>query len=769
MPAVAAQPSPCPHCGTMVEGPEGTFCCHGCEAAAAILADAGLQGWYVQRDQPAPRPGGDPGIAWDAVPTTAHPDGTCSLELTVGGLRCASCVWVTEKLLERTDGVLQAHVSYATGHAEVRFDPGRVQVATLAGRIAGLGYTPRPGGSHAALDRDLLLRLGVATFGALNVMGMSVAVYAGWIDGMEARWAQLFRWCTLLLATPVVTWSAAPFFQGAWRALRHRLLHMDLPVALAVGLLYAHGLVATLRHADGYLDSVTMLVALLLAGRVLEARGRGRAVEAATALAAAVPRTARRVTGRGVEVVPSSALQPGDAVELGLGDELPADGVVVAGRGAVRMALLTGESRPVPVAPGDALVAGAVVEEGSLRLGITRVGDATLVARMAADLVRAAGAPREPSAADRLAPAFTAGTLTVALLTFAAVAVSSGLDAAVARTAAVLVVACPCALALAVPLVGTAGIGALARRGLLVRDLGTLERLARVDRVVLDKTGTLTGGRPEVVEAPDEALRLAAGLERSSRHPAAHAVLEAAVARGIALPSAVDVVERPGVGIDGRVDGRVVQVRAAPGGGLRVLADGQEVGRIALADRPRPDAAASVEALRQLGVEVELLSGDDEAIVDEVGRALGADRAAGRQLPADKVAHVEALAAAGHHVLFVGDGLNDAPALAAAEVGVAMASGAAPSVLAAHAVLASERLGPIAAALVVAPVVQRRVRLALLRSVVYNVVAVAAAVAGWIDPLVAAVLMPLSSGLVLLTAATVEGRVARATTLQESP
>lgn len=754
----------CPHCGTPVEGPEGTFCCHGCEAAAAILADAGLSGWYDDRQAPAPRVRPADDVAWDRVPVANEGEGACSATLQVDGLRCASCVWVTERVLERTPGVQRAQVSYATGRTIVQFDPDAVDVAGIASRIAALGYAPRPTGGIDTVDRDLLVRLGVATFSVLNVMGLAAALYAGWFEGMDPRFAQVFRWAALLVATPSVTYAAVPFFRGAWQSLKHGLLHMDLPIALAVSLLYAHGVISTARHEDAYLDSLTMLVALLLAGRVLEARSRKQTAEAAASLAAVVPRTARKVVGDAIEVVATDELVPGDLVDLGSGDEVGADGVVVQGTAWVRMAVLTGEAKPVQVAEGDRVVAGAVVDQGSVRLGVVRAGDRTLVQEMARQLEAAGAAPRAPSPADRLAPTFTAATLGVAAATALLVGMTSGMDAALARTVAVLVVACPCALALAGPLVGAAGLGALARRGVLLRSPDALEALSEVDTVVLDKTGTVTWGTPRVLAADVATLRIAAGLERFSRHPVAQAIVEAAVARGIPLPSATDVVETAGVGIEGIVDGRRWRVQSGGPDRVVVLGDDGSAGIVRLEDVPRTDAAADLAALRDRDVRIVLLTGDHADVAARVAADVGIDDVRAGVDPGGKVDAIRALQDAGHRVLFVGDGLNDGPALAAADVGVAMASGAASSVLAADGLLRGARLAPLAAALPVARSVGRRVRRNLVRSAIYNVAAVGAAVLGWVDPLVAAVLMPLSSGLVIASAAGVE-RAAR----QESP
>ncbi len=538
----------CRHCGAALEG-GGPFCCDGCGLASAIISGAGLQRYYAERTVPAPRPARIPGLA--ALPVTALADGTVEVRLAVDGLRCASCVWVTEKVVAQAPGVRSAHVSYGSGRARIVFDPALTDVAAVAGTIAALGYVPRSAADRAPapVDRDLLLRLGVAAFCGANVMLASASLYSGWLDGMDVRYEALFQWTSLLLATPAALWCAQPFFAGALQGLRSRVLHMDLPIALGILVMYGSGVVATILGHDAYFDSLTMLVALLLAGRVLEARGRRFAREAAESLAASLPRVARRVTETRIETVAIAELVAGDRLDIGAGEEIGADGVVDSGGAHVRMALLTGESEPVAVRPGDRVYAGAILADGALRVRVEAAGSGTLVDRMGEALRSAADRPAVTGLPDRIAPWFTAATLVIATGTFTGWTLVAGAAAAVAPTVAVLVVACPCALALAQPLAIASGLGAAARRGVLLRSGDALLRLAEIDTVFLDKTGTVTAGEPVVCDADDAILRLAAGVERYSVHPIARAIVEEAIARGIPLPDARDVVETAGVGI----------------------------------------------------------------------------------------------------------------------------------------------------------------------------------------------------------------------------
>jgi P-type Cu2+ transporter len=744
-----------------VEGETDAFCCAGCDMAYEIIHGAGLERYYAERTEYAPRP--EPAArGWAAVPVETLPDGTCEARLMVDGLRCASCVWVVEHVLEATPGVTHAHVSYATGRATLRWDPGDAALGDIAGRIAALGYSPRALGEESRPDRGLMLRLGVAAFAAMNVMLLHASIYTGWLDPMDHRFLQLFRWMALVLSTPVAIWCAEPFFAGALSGLRNRVLHMDVPIALGVAILYGHGVVATLTNHETYLDSLGMLVALLLAGRMLEARGRRRAAEAAVSLAASVPHAARRATATGLETVPVSELRNGDTLEVAPGEELAADGIVVRGRGQLQRALLTGEAAPVEIVSGDHVEAGTVLVDGNVRVRVVAVGGETVLSRMAAQLQAAADRGSEPTAADRIAPLFTAATLAVAALTFAAWAYFADVGTAIPITVAVLVVACPCALALSHPLAAAAGLGAAARRGLLFRSTEALLALDDVDTVALDKTGTVTEGVMAVSSASDGTLRIAAGLERHSIHPIARAVVAEAARRGIPLPNAHDVREVPGIGMAGVLDGVTWRLRSGGAGVVQLLdAQGRQHGEIRLDDGVRSDARRTVAALRQRGLAVVLVSGDHHVVAERMAWAAGIDEIIAPMTPAAKAEWVQDRRAGGRGVLFAGDGLNDGPALATADVGIAMASGAASSVLVADGVVSSTSLAPILAGFRAARACRVIIRTNLRRSLVYNVAAVAAAAGGLVNPLVAAVLMPLSSGLVIWGAFRVE-RIVRA-------
>jgi Cu2+-exporting ATPase len=607
----------------------------------------------------------------------------------------------------------------------------------------------------------------VAAFAAANIMLMSISLYAGWFSSMDQRFIALFQWASLVLATPVALWAAEPFFSGAISGLRHRVLHMDLPIAIAVAVLYLHGLIVTVAGSgDTYLDSLTMLVTLLLAGRVLESNGRRRAAEAAVSLAAAAPASARRHAldesgAETLETVRSELLESGDRIDVGAGEEFAADGVVESGSGRVRMSLVTGESEPVQVAARDRVVAGTVLEEGAVTVVVEQAGKDTLLARMAEDLRAAADRGIRPGATDRIAPWFTGITLVVAAGTFSGWYLAEGLGPALTTMVAVLVVACPCALALSRPLAAAAGLGATARRGLLFRSADALLDLGRADLAALDKTGTVTGGQPVVVEAEDWALRVAAGLERFSGHPIARALVSEAVERGIPLPRGEDVSEQPGRGITGVVDGVLWSLKGGEAGQVRLDGEDGRSSVLRLGDQPREDSRQAIAALGSEGLEVVLLTGDHRAVGDAIGRATGVDGVISEVDPPAKAEWVSDQRDLGRTVLFVGDGLNDGPALARADVGIAMGSGSASSVLVADGVLAAPTLAPVLAGVRAARACRRAIRWNQIRSIAYNVTAVTAAAAGLINPLIAAILMPLSSAMVIWGSARVEKAVER--------
>jgi Cu2+-exporting ATPase len=609
----------------------------------------------------------------------------------------------------------------------------------------------------------------------MQVMMLAVALYSGADEGMDPALRTFLRWVSLLLTLPVVVYSAKSFFTSAWRDLKRRQLGMDVPVSIAIGSAFLASAWATVTDSgDIYFDSVTMFTFFLLAGRFLEMGARHRAGQAAEELVKLLPATAARLGDHGEERVPVSDLAPGDRVLVRPGESVPADGRITEGRSSVDESLLTGESLPQVRNPGDLLIGGTVNNESPLVMQVESVGEGTVLSAIVRLLDRAqTEKPSVARLADRVAGWFVAALLLLA----AAVAWwwwQHDAVRAFAVTLSILVVTCPCALSLATPAAVTAATGALTRLGVLTTRGHALETLARATHVIFDKTGTLTEGRlrlESVVLVGDRdresCLRLAAALEQASEHPIAHALC----ASVDSLAAASDIVATPGLGIEGSVDGQRYRIGvAAYVSGLQGLAreqpsvagdypDGVVLGdaqgllaHFSFADRLRAWAAESVAQLQGLGLEVELLSGDRLEAVQAVAQELGIARYRARCQPQDKLARINELQRQGAVVAMVGDGVNDAPVLAAAQVSLAMGSGTQLAHASADMVLLSEQLPHLAQAVRTSRRTLRVIRQNLGWALVYNLVAVPLAASGWVAPWMAAIGMSSSSLVVVLNA-----------------
>ncbi|MET0918520.1 MAG: heavy metal translocating P-type ATPase, partial [Burkholderiales bacterium] len=709
----------CFHCGAVcppgmlwrarVDGAERMFCCAGCLAVAHTIAGAGLDAWYRQRVRGAPsgasgRAAADARAACAAAEAAglvrARPDGRREVALLVDGMTCGACVVLIERWLARQPGVERVAVNFATRRARVTFDPARTRLAALADAVAAIGYRAYPydPARRETLARrearTLFARMSIAWLAMMQVMMFAVPVYFA-DDGVDPEQRALLDWASLALTLPVMLYSAAPFFRGAWRDLRARRAGMDVPVALALGAAFATSAASTLFTGGAvYYDSVTMFAALLLTARYLELAARQRGADAIEALAQAMPDVAEKLRPGSeradTDTVQSATLEPGDLVRVRPGATIPADGEVVDGRSLVEEAILTGESSPRQRGPGDAVLAGSVNRDGALLVRVRAAGDATRLSTVARLADAAASArPRVAALADRMAGAFVASLMLFAAAT-AVFWLAVEPSRALAVTFAVLVVSCPCAFSLATPAALTVAAGALARRGIVLARPDALEALSRVTHVVLDKTGTLTDGHFQLVEVVPgadvdrgRALALAAALEAASEHPVARAIC-AAAREGAPVPVATGVVAVPGHGVEGTIDGVcwrigrpafVAALSGAPVGdrvaaawaGTAVVALGNAggiVATLACADAPRADAAAFVARLRAQGLVAILMSGDRAASVTAIGAALGIADARGDLLPGDKRAAIAALQDEGAIVAMMGDGINDAPALA---------------------------------------------------------------------------------------------------------
>ena len=728
----------------------------------------------------------------DAVQRAGYGLAEQTRDLQIDGMSCASCVGRVEKALRQVPGVLDASVNLATNSARLRRLAGSAADAALQAAVRQAGYTVRlredglP--APAAVNRDPGWKVALAA--ALSAP--LVLPMAGDLLGRHWMLPALWQW---LLATPVLVWLGARFFIAGWKALRAGAGNMDLLVATGTAAAYGLSLALWARKPDGmphlYFESAAVVITLVLFGKWLEARAKRRTLVALDGLRALRPDTARlRRDGQEVQV-PLAEVQPGDEVLVRPGERLPTDGVVIEGRSHLDESLLTGEALPVARQPGDRVTGGAINGEGLLLVRTTAVGAASMLSQIV-QMVESAQARKAPiqQTVDRVAAVFVPAVFGAALLTLAGwLLAGSAWPEALIHAVSVLVIACPCALGLATPATLMVGTGLAARRGILVRDVQALELMRSVAVVAFDKTGTLTEGKPQLVEATAaaalaggraELLRLAAALQAASEHPLARAVVQAAQAEGLTPPAADTPQAEAGRGIAGRVQGRALKLgssiwmaelgvvdpalaaqaaaSAAQGRSVSWLADlspgapPRALGLLAFGDHAKPGAALAVAGLRQAGLRVVLVSGDNRGAADALARAVGITEVRAEVLPADKARVIQALREglrAGQRVAMVGDGINDAPALAAADVGLAMthADGGGTDVAMQTAGLTLLRGDPLLVleALQLSRAITRRIRQNLFWAFAYTLVGIPLAAFGLLSPVVAGAAMALSS------------------------
>lgn len=775
-------------------------CCAGCQAVAQTIIDAGLGDYYEHRTstnrkaEPLPQDLLQQIALYDSDAlqqsfVRIEPDDMREAALMLEGITCAACVWLIEQRLSRLPGVISVDINYTSHRARVRWDNRRQHLSAILEAIGAVGYRAHPYDSarQEALQqkerKQAINRLWVAGLSMMQVMMYAVPIYVAQTGEIEPRFLWMLHWASFLLTLPVMVYSATPFYRGAWRDLKARRVGMDTPVTIGILTAFLASSWALLHHIPQgvYFDSVSMFVFLLLGGRFLEGIARRKAGEALESLVKLIPAFAHRLpdwpASHDSEEVAVGMLDAGMLLLARPGETIAVDGTVLDGESATNEALLTGESRPVDKHRGDTVIAGSVNLTGPLVIRIDQTGQNTRLASIARLLDQAlAQKPRLAVLADRFASIFVALLLLTALGSFIAwhfIDPSRALWIMVA----VLVISCPCALSLATPTALTAAGGHLAKIGVLVTRGHALETLVQVTDVVFDKTGTLTDGAMRLIrqqrldpEAPDEAVLLAVAraLEAGSEHPLARALLDAPCA---ATRQASELRNHPGAGIEGMVDGRrwrlgqLAFVQALSGApaparddwhqGLSVIWLGSQDGlaaRFAIGDAPRPDAAEALSALAADGLRLHVLSGDSAGAVERLATGLGCQAWRAESSPQDKLDYVAGLQQGGARVLMVGDGINDAPVLARADISVAMGGGTDVARASGDMVLIDDRLTLLPAALEVARKTRRVIRQNLWWAAVYNLVALPLAVAGEVTPWIASLGMALSSLLVVSNA-----------------
>ena len=800
------EPTACFHCGEPVpagakyfiryQDSEQPTCCLGCQAVAQTIIATGNADYYrLRTDMPKTAEAALeelknlklydlPEVQNSFVKCEGEDGNTREANLILEGIVCAACVWLNERHLHQLPGVLAADINFSTHRARVRWDDSRIHLSDILKSIQDIGYLAYPfdtGRQEEVFRKErntAIRRLAIAGLGMMQVMMYAVPAYLAGDGSMTDDIKALMRFASLMLTTPVVFYSAWPFFQGAWRDLKLRRAGMDVPVALGVGAAYLASIYGTFTgSAEVYFDAVTMFVFFLLTGRFLEMGARKRSAEAAESLIKLIPAAAMRLPGypatREEEMVAAVKLVAGDHVLIGPGESFPADGSVAEGASSVDESLLTGESLPVVKHKASLVIGGTINLESPLVVRVEKVGADTVLSGIVRLLDRAlAEKPRLALIADRVA-----GWFVFALLLVAASVAGIWLWVDASRafwiTVSVLVVSCPCALALATPAALTAALGRLTQLGLLSTRGHALETLAHATDFVFDKTGTLTTGKFSLLDVEvhhldkTQALALAYALEQGATHPIAAALREAAIlSAGLPALAADNLSYIPGRGVTGQIEGKIYRLGApeflgdAPTAGrfhvgtsLVGLAD--ESGVLAwfsLGDTPRLQAHQLIVDLKALGVRIHLYSGDRVENVQLLARELGIDDAQGGMLPQDKLSAVRALQQSGAVVAMTGDGVNDAPVLAQAQVSIAIDQGAEAAQAAADMVLLSSEIGRLADGVRLARKAQSVIRQNLAWSVFYNAIAIPAAALGHVTPWMAGIGMSLSSLLVVLNA-----------------
>lgn len=802
---------PCAHCTlpTLPRADNGpAFCCIGCEAIYHAMHHGGFENFYALQGLAANKPANQ-GVdrrseSFDYLDqddflqtyTEALPDGSRCIDLHLEGVHCAGCVWLTEKMPQSLDGILDSQLSLARGRLSLRWNPQKVALSDAAKWLAQFGYMPHPLNpsglqQQSSAEYALLKKVGVSWAIAGNIMIMAVAAYGGLNMSQNAQLAGFMRWVSLALATISMAYGGGVFFRRAWASLkgyegmqsgsRWMRLSMDVPIAAGLAAGWLHSTIATVRSAgDVWFDSIAVLIAALLTARWLQMRGRRFAGDATERLLSLLPSTARRIDDNGVILeIPADKLQSNDLIEIRVGDVIAADGIVEYGQSTLNRAVLTGESRPETVHPGEAVEAGTTNLTGVLHIRVHNAGKNTRMGKLL-HWVEQNDRRRAPvvQLADTLGGIFVLVVLLAAALT---TLIWWWIDpsAAVPHAVALLVISCPCALGMATPLALTMGVGRAARQGIFVKHDDVLQALAKTTHIIFDKTGTLTEGKITVAHIYGDANAVmdAATLELHSTHPIARALIQWGRANAQTWPpisTADNIQEIAGGGITGQVASRDVLVGHLGWLNAQGVANGNEDwaaieeeiirgdrsplfvaingtirAALALGDQIRNDSAALIQTLRQAGITPCMLSGDHPHIVDRYAQMLGlaSEQTLGAATPEAKKAFVQELRAQHPHavIVMVGDGVNDAMAMQEADVGIAVHNGAQAALVAADIFLTQDGVAPIAMLLAGAENVMATVRRNLIGSAIYNAIGITAAAAGLVVPLVAAVAMPFSS------------------------
>ncbi len=782
-------------------GQRKVFCCHGCSGIYRLIKSEGLEEFYQKRREWTPGPAEDKTVDVSIFLDGLRPvKNEIETDILIDGIRCASCVWLNERILLRTKGVSYANVNYATHRAKIRWDPKELDINSLLSRIKSIGYAPKPflrgtwEDEQKRQTRDLLIRFGTAAFFSMQLMLFSIALYAGYFEGIDERTKSIFHLLSFALTTPVLFYSGWPILEGSFRGLRNRTFNMDVLIATGALSAYGYSVYQMMTGGEVYFDTTAMIVTLILLGRFIEAGARRKASETIARLMQLSPLEARLVEAlpgqTGLQdmlhlaarrMVPVASLRPGDLLEVVPGEKIPVDGVVISGASETDESMLTGESRPALKTDGAQVFCGTLNLHGSFVFRVAKTGKDTVLAKIV-QAVEDAQARRAPiqSVADRVVGYFVPAVLGIALLTFLGwLLYSAPASRAVMNAVSVLVIACPCALGLATPLAILIGTSNGASRGILIKGGDVIEKAASIDIAVLDKTGTITEGKPVMsgfigIGIPGaEALRLALSLERCSEHSLGRAIV--AAARGLEPYEITDFSTIPGKGIRGTIQGKpalvgnkeFMETEGIDSDVLAVLVDrqrkelgeaeksgstvvylcydGNPRGVFMVSDTVRTEAMEAVSMLKKTGLDVAMITGDNLNTAEAVAKKTGIGAVKAGISPVEKAAEIRRMKNEGRRVLMAGDGINDAPALVEATVGVAMGRATDIALESADIVVMRPDLRLVSEATALCRKTFRVIRQNIFWAFFYNIVFIPLAISGILHPIMAAGAMAFSS------------------------
>jgi len=799
----------CFHCGlpnpketlfeAEIENKKQEFCCLGCQSVCKFIYDSGLEGFYQRTPDgqllaPPPEPPKDislydlDDVQSEYIETLGE---TRNINLLVEGIHCAACVWLIERTLSNVPGIIDIKVNLANKRLHVRWNNEQVKLSNIIQRLSEIGYAALPfdpetaEGAIKKQNRALLLRMAFAAFAMMNLLWVSIALYTG-ADKGEFR--SMFHWIGFALATPTLLYSGWPFLKGAWTGLKQMHLTMDLPIAIGATITYAYSVYVTVSQSqigEVYFDTVVNFIFVILVGRFLEAKSKRHAVAATQRLLDLQPRVANVIRDGETQTVPIRSVKQSETVLIKAGDKIPVDGIIIDGKSAIDEAMLSGESIPVNKSINDHVSAGTINIESTLTVNVENTLRNTALGKIIS-LVEEAQASKAPiqCTADKIVPWFVATTLLLATLTFSWW-FSTGIEQALLAATAVLIITCPCAFGLATPMAIAVASGLGAREGILIKNGAVLEYLSDINHFVFDKTGTLTEGKIQVTHIysvdmeENQLLQMVAQVEQYSEHNIARAIVNEANERSLILnaDTVSNFSNKAGFGIKAVFDNKNIIIGTANWlkensintdkklqnkaegfekqgiSCIHIAVNENEIGLIVIADKLRSDAKQLINNLKKDNIKITLLSGDRKNVVKAIAHELGGMNVIAEVLPEDKDQVIKQLQEAGEKVAMVGDGINDAPALIRADVGIAVGSGTDVSMESADIVLLSNELEKIRQASQLSKRTLKTIRQNISISITYNIIMVPLAMMAFVTPLVAAISMPISSLAVIGNAA----------------